>query len=400
MLQELVSIHQEVMTSIVRHFKRYLYPKIHWSTKGLCLLGDRGVGKTTMMCQHLLDTYTSSDRALYLSADHVIVLSLGLFRIAREFFDEGGEALYIDEVHKYPNWSLEIKNILDTYKKKQVIFSGSSSLDLHKSKGDLSRRVVYYRLQGLSFREYLLLAKKIEVPIFSIEEILQDHVKLASFFESFPVLSCFKEYLHYGYYPFFSEGVEDYYMKLNNVIEKVLFEDVAVIYNLKQSTLPVLKRILWLAATSDGLIPNIDKMSKNLGVSREMIYSSLEHLTHAGLLREVRPFGKGNTLARKPAKLYLHNTNLLYAIHGSLQMEAPLGAARESFFVNQVEMSHKLTLHNKGDFFLEDRWVVEIGGRNKDDEQIRGEQDAYLVIDNIKIGFGKKIPLYLFGCLY
>lgn len=400
MLENLICIHQEVMSTTPNSMRRYLYPKINWEAKGLCVLGDRGVGKTTLLCQDLLERYKTPNRALYLSADHIHVISLGLFNIAKAFFSYEGEALYIDEVHKYPLWSVEIKNILDTYKECQVIFSASSSLDLTKSKGDLSRRVVYHKLLGLSFREYLFLAENIELPSLTLSELLKTHVTIASSLSHIPVLKHFKDYLNHGYYPFFLEGLEDYSSKVYNVIEKVLFEDIATIYNLKQSTLLVLKKILWLVATSNGLIPNIDKISKNLGVSREMIYNCLEHLCSSGLLSTLFPSGKGNALIRKPGKIYLNNTNLLNAIHGSLKLESELGGLRETFFVNQVSSIHKVSLHDKGDFIIDDQWIIEVGGSGKNDEQIRGLKEAYLAADGIKVGFANKIPLYLFGFLY
>lgn len=398
MLEDLIQIHQEVMSTVPTVAKRYLYTQINWKAAGLCIVGDRGVGKTTMICQDLLERYKTPNRALYVSADNLTVLSYGLVNIAKDFFVEGGEALYIDEVHKYPDWSIEVKNLLDIYKGRQIIFSASSSLDLNKSKGDLSRRVVYHRLLGLSFREYLSFAKNIQLPILTIEEILHNHVAVAS---DFALLSQhFKDYLEHGYYPFFFEGLQDYLSKLTNVIEKVLFEDVAVVYNLRQTTLPILKKILWLVATSNGLIPNVDKMSKNLGVSRELVYDCLEYLSSSGLLNDVFPAGKGNNLIRKPAKIYLNNTNLLCAINRSLKRDAEVGGIRETFFVNQVSSKHKVCIHDKGDFLIDDQWVMEIGGKNKNNYQIRDEQNAYLVLDDMKIGFGKKIPLYLFGFLY
>ena len=400
MLEELGTIHQEVMKTTPRHFSRYLYSKIDWSGHGLCILGDRGVGKTTLLCQHLLETYQTPKRALYLSADHITVLSYGLFKIAQQFFNYGGEALYIDEVHKYPNWSIEIKNILDTYKTHQLIFSASSSLDLNKSKADLSRRVVYHRLFGLSFREYLLLTHNIDLPALTLSEILENHTEITANLSSFPVLKYFKDYLEHGYYPFFTESLGDYLSKINNVVEKVIFEDIAVVYNLKQSTLPVLKKILWLVSTSSGLTLNIDKTSKNLGVSREMVYNCLVYLNNSGLLNELFHPGRGNALVRKPSKLYLSNTNLLRAINRSLKLEGDLGSIRETFFVNQVAAIHKLSLQDKGDFLIDDKILIEVGGKGKTDKQIRGKQDAYLALDDTPTGFGNKIPLYLFGFLY
>ena len=215
-----------------------------------------------------------------------------------------------------------------------------------------------------------------------------------------PILKYFQEYLKHGYYPFFMEGIEDYSSKVNNVIEKVIFEDIAVVYNLKQTTMPILKRILWLVATSNGLVPNIDKMSKNLGISREMIYNCLQYLNNSGLLNDLFPSGKGNNLIRKPGKIYLNNTNLLNTIHGSLKVENETGGVRETFFVNQVSCVHKVALHHKGDFIIDEKWIVEVGGKGKNNKQIREEKEAYLAIDEVKIGFGNKIPLYLFGFLY
>lgn len=184
------------------------------------------------------------------------------------------------------------------------------------------------------------------------------------------------------------------------MIEKVLYEDIAVVYNLRQTTLPILKRILWFIATSDGLIPNIDKMSKNLGVSREIIYNCLEHLESSGLLNGLFSSRKGNNLIRKPGKIYLNNSNLLFAINGSLKREGHLGSLRETFFVNQVSSKYKVQLHEKGDFFVDDKYILEVGGKGKNNKQIRGEKQAFLVVDDIGSGFGNKIPLYLFGLLY
>lgn len=400
MLEELLLVHTEVMSTIPMSFERYLYPLINWKAQGLCIMGDRGVGKTTLMCQDLLKRYKTPDRALYLSADHINVISYGLFDIAKSFFSYGGEALYIDEVHKYPEWSIEIKNILDTYKKCQVIFSASSSVDLIRSKGDLSRRVVYHRLQGLSFREYMLLSTSIKLPEVPLDELFKRHVAIASDFGTIPILKHFQDYLRYGYYPFFMEGLEDYFSKVHNVIEKVLFEDVAVVYNLRQTTLPILKKILWLVATTDGLIPNIDKISRNLGASREMVYNCLEYLSSSGLLHDLYVSGKGNNLIRKPGKIYLNNTNLLNAINGTLKFESHLGNIRETFFINQTSTKHKVSLHDKGDFLIDDKYIVEIGGKGKNNKQIKGESDAFIVADDISIGYGKKIPLYLFGLIY
>lgn len=400
MLDELFAIHNEVMSTTPLGFQRYLYNKINWESQALCILGDRGVGKTTMSCQYLKANYQSPEEGLYISADNINVLAKGLFSTAREFFSSGGKAMCIDEVHKYPNWSIEIKNIIDTYKSKKIIFLGSSSIDLKKSKGDLSRRVVYYTLPGLSFREFLNLEYGLNISACTLESIMTDHVGLASQFTGVPILKYFKEYLKHGYYPFFLEGISDYLAKVNNVIEKVIYEDIAVIYGLKQSTLPVLKQILWLIATSDPLTPNIDKISKNIQVSREVVYNCLAYLHQAGLIINLFEDVKGMKLIRKPGKIYLNNTSLLHAISGGIKLATNVGTAREIMFVNQVSLLHRINLHAVADFTIDGNYIVEVGGRNKSNSQLKGTTNGYLALDDIEVGYKHKIPLYLFGLLY
>lgn len=399
-LEDLFQIHREVMSTMESQVKRYVYDKINWSAQATCILGDRGVGKTTLMCQRLLEEYKSVERALYISADNIHVTALGLFKIAQDYFSDGGEGLFIDEIHKYPNWSIELKNIIDTYKKSKIVFSASSSLDLNQSKGDLSRRVVYHHLLGLSFREYLLLSQGISLPVLSFSEVIQDHVKIAEGLRSLKILKFFKDYLVHGYYPFFLEGTQDYLSKLNNVIEKVIFEDIAVVFKLRQTTLPVLKKILWLVATTDGLIPNIDHISSSVGISREIVYNCLDHLGHSGLLSNLYPTGEGMKIIRKPGKIYMNNTNLLHAINGTLKRDSGSGGVRETFFANQVASFYKVNLHLSADFIIDDRFVIEVGGRNKDYNQIKNLADSFLAVDDIEVGFKNKIPLYLFGFLY
>jgi predicted AAA+ superfamily ATPase len=400
MLQELSAIHNEVMATTNTEPKRYLFKHINWDAKALCIHGDRGVGKTTLLCQHLLEKYKTANQALYLSADNINVTSSGIFNIARDYFNYGGKALFIDEAHKYPNWSIEIKNILDTYRNHKVIFSGSSSIDLQQSKGDLSRRVIYYKLTGLSFREYLKFSENIDSPILTLADVIKNHIEIADQFKSIQILKKFKEYLEHGYYPFFLEGEKDYLLKVNNIIEKVIFEDIAVIYNLKQTTLPILKRLLWLIATTDSFTPNVDSISKNLKVSRDIIYNCLDYLNRSGLTYGIYADAQGMKLARKPGKIYANNTNLLSAINGDLKLASKVGGIRETFFVNQVTIKHKVNLHDSGDFIIDDKFIIEVGGPGKNEHQIKSIKNAYLAIDDITIGFDKKIPLYLFGMLY
>jgi predicted AAA+ superfamily ATPase len=397
----LYTIHQAVLDSTTMQIRRYLFDQVHWEAQAICIQGDRGVGKTTLLCQYLLEQYDGDpNQALYLSADNINVLSNGLFAIAQQYFAMGGKALFIDEVHKYPNWSIELKNIIDTYKKHPIVFSGSSSLDLQHSKADLSRRVVYYRLWGLSFREYLHLKLGKVFPVYTLEEILKSHTQIARQFASMTILKHFNDYLAYGYYPFFMEGEKDYLHKINNVIEKVIFEDIAVVYHLKQETLVTLKKLLWLISTTQTLTPNIDNISQSYGVSRAMIYNCFEYLDRAGLIQCLHTQGKGLKLTRKPAKIYFNNTNLIYAINATLPSDSFIGAVRETFFTNQLSKNHAIKLHKRADFILDQRYVIEVGGRNKTAAQIQAMDQAYLAIDGMEIGSFNRVPLYLFGFLY
>jgi hypothetical protein len=274
-------------------------------------------------------------------------------------------------------------------------------LALQQGKVDLSRRLVYYSLKGLSFREYLVLKEKIKAPTMFLEDIFAGHVALAQKVSSgIPVLKYFKQYLSTGYYPFFVEGEASYYAKLLNIVEKALYEDVAAMGNLKRSNILILKKMLWLIASAGSFTVNIEKMSRELKLSKEYVYAYLEYLEGAGLISCLRPGGKGYVLARKPQKAYIQDPNLLGVLHNQLMSEHDQGALRETFFINQLKDLFKVTASEKGDFLISDKYTVEIGGKDKGFDQIRDVGDAYVVADRMEIGAGKKIPLYLFGMLY
>ncbi len=367
------------------------------------IVGSRGTGKTTMLLQHLAETDTREQRELFISADHIHVQSVGLYEIASSFFRLGGEKIIIDEVHKYTNWQQELKNLYDSFPGAKIFFSGSSTLALQKGKGDLSRRAVFYTLPGLSFREYLHFAHGLRMLPVSLQSVLEDHAAIASeILTRGPILGHFKEYMNYGVYPFFLEGREEYFPKLLNVIEKVLYEDILVVTGIKPSSIPVLKRILWLIATSQPFTPNIERMSRDLRISKEYVYNYLDSLERAGLLLSLLPSLTGYRLIRKPSKVYMDNTNLLRAVVGEIGLRNQEGAARETFFAHQLKAAGlSMRIPNQGDFLVEGRYLFEIGGKKKGKGQIAGaEEDAFIVKDDIEIGHGNFIPLWLFGFLY
>ncbi len=401
MLQRLMEIHELIVSKKYKHIKRYLFEKINWDAQAICIVGSRGTGKTTMMIQHYHEIYGTAEKALYISADHILVVSHGLYEIADTYFKIGGKALYIDEIHKYTNWSVELKNIIDVYSDKQIIISGSSTIALSKSKGDLSRRVVYYELKGLSFREFLLFEQKKDYGISSLKNIITKHrEKSLEIKKDIPVLKYFKNYLLYGYYPFFMEGVDDYFSKLQNVIEKVIYEDIATSFNLSQPKLPVLKKLLWIIASSEPFTPNMDRISRELGISRQTVYNYIEYLERAGFILNIRKAGVGMKAVRKAAKIYMENTGLIKVVSEVSGMASITGTIRETFFANQLNSVASISIPRRTDFFVEDKFYFEIGGKNKSFSQINELKNSYLALDDIEVGAGRKIPLYLFGFLY
>ncbi len=401
MFEELFYIHRKTVEDVPMAFKRYLHAEIDWHARHICITGCRGTGKTTLLLQYYLEAYNDVEKCLYISADHVAVAGIGLLKIASEYFKLGGEAIIIDEIHKSPNWEAELKSIIDTFKRKQILVSGSSAIKLKKGKADLSRRVVYYNLKDLSFREYLALTESIKLPVLSLEDVLTRHVQYAErITKGRSILKLFNNYLTEGMYPFITEGKSTYLSKLLNVIEKVLYEDIAIAADMKQANIPVLKKILWLVASSVPFQVNIEKMSRELGISKQYVYEYIDHLDTAGLMNAVPYGGTGYRTVRKPAKILMANSNLLFAVNRAMQAEAERGSVRETFFVSQLAPLFKTTIADKGDFEIADQHVFEIGGAGKGHSQIKTIPNAFVAADAIEFGFANKIPLYLFGFLY
>ena len=401
-LTEFLSIQASLLSVVPRENSRYLRNKIDWDSRLIGIVGARGTGKTTLLLQQLADLEATGREELYLTADHIRIQANGLYETAAYFFRLGGMRIFIDEVHKYPNWQQELKNLYDSFPSARIVFSGSSTLALQKGKADLSRRAVFHTLSGLSLREYLSFSQGLEWPPVSLHQLLKGHVELAAkVLEKGPILGHFKDYLEHGAYPFFLEGNAGYMPKLLNVIEKVLYEDIPSAIGIRMANIPVLKRLLWLLATSQPFTPNIEKMSRDLKVSKEYLYTYLDALKRAGLITGLLPAETGYRLVRKPSKIYMENTNLLKAVAGEMGMSTQVGAVRETFFAHQILSSGMhITVPTRGDFLVEGRFLFEIGGKAKKRTQIKGAEEAYVVRDDIEVGFDKDIPLWLFGFLY
>jgi predicted AAA+ superfamily ATPase len=401
-LSEFFEIQARLMAHTPETRRATFSENINWDARLLGIVGARGTGKTTLLLQQLADRSDNKQEHLYLSADHVRVQAVGLYDIASAFFKLGGRTLFIDEIHKSIDWPGVVKSLYDSYPQTRIAFSGSSTLALQTGSGDLSRRAVLYSLPGLSFREYLGFSKGAAYPPMDITTLLKTHHTVAeAISKEGPILKHFADYLDHGVYPYFVEGVNEYLPRLLNVLEKVLYEDIPTAIGVKTSYIPVLKKILWLIATSQPFVPNVERMSRDLKVSKPFVYTYIEALERARLLIGVPPAESGYRMVRKPAKIYVENTNLLLAIAGYGVSGPRQGTLRETVFVHQVKGAGlRLHIPHRADFLVENQYVFEIGGRSKSAAQLNGREAAYLVKDDIEIGHGNVIPLWLMGFLY
>lgn len=385
--------------------KRYLYSKINWELKSIGILGQRGLGKTTMMLQYIKENFDDKRKALYISLDTPYMQSVLLIEFAKEFEQNGGEVLFIDEVHKYDNWATHIKNIYDSLDIK-VVFSGSSILQIAKQNADLSRRTIIYHLENLSFREYLELTDIHTFDSYTLEHILKDHSNIASEISShIKPLMHFKEYLKYGAYPFILEDKDSYHQKIVQMINTILETDLPHINKIDMAQIVKLKKLLYMLAVNVPFIPNITDLSNATNISRPKVYEYLDSLELAKIINSIVSKEKGYKIMAKPEKLFMQNTNISYALTSNID----IGSARESFFVNQIKNSTDSQLKlfddtifssKKGDFLVENKYIFEVGGKNKDFKQIKDIPNSYIAADDIEIGYGNKIPLWLFGFLY
>jgi len=398
-MEELFEILLENSTKLIEFlnikYKRYFFEEIDFETRLLGIVGARGVGKTTAMLQYLKGLDLPYDKKLYVSADMVELASLSLFELAREFEKRGGRVLAIDEIHKSKAFEKELKNIYDRLQL-QVIFSGSSALRLYGSYADLSRRAVLYRVQGLSFREFLELKFQNPLPKYSLDELLSDHTQIAAaLLKEFRPYEFFTEYLEYGYYPFYFDQSSTYKMRLENIINTVIEVDLVSLFSIKYESLVNLKKLITFLCVSTPYKLNISELSKKVGIHRDRLYLYIDYLDKGSILAALRSKQKGDGIFLKPDKLYLQNPNLYFAYCKN----PAKGTIREIFFYDQLSVHYDISYSKIGDFSIEDRYLAEVGGKSKGFEQIRDQKNSFVATDQ-EIGFGNKIPLWLFGFLY
>jgi predicted AAA+ superfamily ATPase len=377
-------------------FKRYLYHKINRSNRLIAIKGARGTGKTTLLLQ-LAKEY-NSDEVLYVALDDLFFSKNTLYGLAEKFVKIGGKIILIDEVHKYPDWSRELKLIYDDFPDLKVIFTSSSILDIYKGESDLSRRAVTYNLAELSFREYLLLYEQIELPVLDLQDILKNHKSISlDFLEQFTPLKYFSKYLKIGNYPYYEHNEEEYYQKLRNTVNLILEVDLITTENLDFNTIAKLKRLLFVISSNVPFTPNIQKISDNIQLNRNALVRALQLLDKAALIRMIYKQTRSISILNKPDKIWMNNTNLMYAISAD---HVDMGTIRETFFMQNLAHDHQLSLPEKGDVLVDDTYLFEIGGKNKTKKQIAQANHAFIVNDDMEIGFQNNIPLWLFGFLY
>jgi len=379
-------------------FSRSLMYDIVWDARLIGIKGARGVGKTTLLLQYIKKNLPINDETLFVSLDDIWFTEHTLSDLVDAFIKKGGKYLFLDEVHKYPKWAQELKNIYDNYLELKIVFTSSSLLEILNARADLSRRAVVYTLQGLSYREYLSLVTGKNFSAYSLEDILDKHIAIAQDINSdIRPLQYFEAYLKNGYYPFFKEGLSLYQLRLEEVINLIIEVELPQLRKIDVAYINKIKQLLHIIAQSVPFMPNISKLSTRIGINRNTLVSYLYFLQEAHIIKHLYKDAKGITQLQKPDKIYLENMNLQYVFANDHTNQ---GHIRETFFVNQMAYKHLTEYTNQGDFVVDRTYTFEVGGSNKTHKQIKHIPNAFVVADNLEYGFSNNIPLWLFGFLY
>jgi hypothetical protein len=376
-----------------------MWDKISWDQRLIALTGARGIGKTTLLLQYIRENLNENpDEVIYVSMDDLFFSKNTLVAFADEFVKRGGKYLFLDEIHKYRNWSQEIKNIYDYFSSLRVVVTGSSALDIYKGAADLSRRTVLYQMQGMSFREFIGLKYNHAFPVITLENLLREpDLYIPEILAKIKPVKLFEEYLFKGYYPFFIEDEPNYYDRLKQTVNHVLDTDMPSVERIDFSAVHHLRTLLSIISEIVPFKPNILKLSRQVEVSRETLMKYLNLLARADLLMLLQSGTYGISRMNKPDKIYLNNTNLMYALSHT-QVNA--GTARETFLFNQLRQGYPVTYTDKGDFLVANKYTIEAGGKQKSLKQIADVENAFIAADNIEFANRNKIPLWLFGFLY
>lgn len=386
----LIEFMEGQLKQTVSTFHRYMFDQISWESRMFGLVGPRGVGKSTMILQYI-KAHRDERRMFYIGADHLYFSSHTLVETVDEFAKEGGEQIFIDEIHKYENWSRELKQIYDSHPDVKVGFTGSSVLDIYKGFSDLSRRAPIFMMQGLSFREYLQLFHNIEVPVYTLKDVLNLKAVVADVSHPLPL---FRDYLQRGYYPF--SGDSDFELRLRQVINQTMEVDIPQYANMNASTGRKLKKLLAVIAKSVPFKPVMDSLAAVVGVSRNVLPDYFLYMEQAGMIGQLRDDTGGIRGVGKVDKVYLDNTNMAYLLGGNA---TDVGNIRETFFYNQMRVVSDVISSRISDFDIDGK-TFEVGGKNKGKKQLSDAKEGYVVKDDIEFGSANIIPLWAFGLLY
>lgn len=393
----LITVYHRRLAMTKMQFKRFLHQQIRWETRLIGIRGARGVGKTTLLLQHIKETFSNPDDTLWVSLDNIWFTSHSLSELVEYLYTHGLRHIFLDEVHKYPTWSIEIKNIYDNYPDLNIVYTGSSMLEIDNSKVDLSRRQTVYTLPVLSFREYLAFMDIVDISPISLEVLLQDHVSLAMKIASAsPILKHFNDYLNHGCYPFFKEAGDDYLFRLASTVNLVIESDLPSVEKITYGTIEKTKKLLSIIAQNVPFKPNINKLGQSLEATRDSCLRMLYTLDRAQIISLMTKEEKNYKHLSSPKKIYLGNTNIMEA----LGTKVDIGNRRETFFNNQLQSAASVAFPDKGDFLVDGKYLFEVGGTRKSYEQIKDIPNSFLAVDDIETGVGNRIPLWMFGLLY
>mgnify|MGYP001598585596 CR=1 FL=1 len=402
-MDTLIEIYHRLLTEMVPSYHRKFYDDFTMDNRLMGIVGARGVGKTTFLIHYLREHYGDSSQALCISADNLYFVEHTLVEVVDQFVkDFDGQLLCIDEIHRYKNWNQELKNIYDSYPKLSVIFSGSSSVDLVRGKYDLSRRVILKTMYGFSFREFLEIQEKTHYPLLSLNELCHNAGACAQKLAKTPkLLGYLKQYFREGYYPTFLEmgSYEAYSHSLRGIVDKIIYQDVSSFYSLNTSNLDTLRKIIYFFATSQPGSVNINRLAGSLKKDYTTIAEYVQILRDTGLLRFLLQNKQGHALVRDAEKIYLDNPNLLYVLNDEVGKKPLVGLLRELFVISNLQNADYHVFFSKQADIECENAIFEIGGRSKTSSQLKGKEQGYLVKDDILVGDGKTIPLFLFGFL-
>lgn len=398
-MERLIELFRNKLALVPTQLSRSLMSEIQWDAKLIGIKGARGVGKTTLMLQYIKQQLSNElNVTLYVSLDHLWFTENTLIDLADTFVKRGGKYLFLDEVHKYENWTQELKNIYDAYPTLKVVFTGSSLLQILNARADLSRRAIVYHLQGLSFREYLILHTNNDFKKYELDTILNHHTEIsAEVLQHIKPLVYFDDYLKHGYFPFHLEQPDVYYMRINEIISMMLEIELPLLRGIDVGYVARIKQLLYIISQAVPFVPNVSKLSEKIGIERKTLLTYLHYLDEIALTKNLFKESFGISSLQKPQKIYLENTNYMYALNSE---SANKGNLRETFFTNQLKQNHTITYTDLGDFLVDNKYTFEIGGKSKNNKQIKNTSNSFIAADDIEYGFGNKIPLWMFGFLY